>query len=267
MNNIQGEVIDKYWRWKKTHTTCWELQNFLCDLIGNDLVEEIEGGIVAESHSRTEVLREFVAYCHSNINFPEEVDFAQQVKNKVDDFLKDGGVNSSEMENNEQTPTVDKINEMKPNNLNYLKLVQDMNDMLENDFCMDMDCKLHLHDGRDKNSFTQEEAQQMADLIGKLYTLSHYWYCHCGLGKGYGADQPKTTSTDIKEIKKEFDVIVNLMIDWNYGTIYKQYDREETTEILAEDTLKYTKDLWELVAPHLSNKSELKKEAVREGEK
>lgn len=94
--------------------------------------------------------------------------------------------------------TINEQTEMKPNNLNYLKLVQDMNDMLENDFCMDMDCKLHLHDGRDKNSFTQEEAQQMADLIGKLYTLSHYWYCHCGLGKGYEADQPKTTSTDIE---------------------------------------------------------------------
>lgn len=74
---------------------------------------------------------------------------------------------------------------MKPNKLNYLKLVQDMNDLLETDFCFDMDCKLSLNDGRDKNSFTQEEAQQMAKLIGELYTLSHYWYCGCGKGKGY----------------------------------------------------------------------------------
>ncbi len=62
---------------------------------------------------------------------------------------------------------------------------------------------------------------------------------------------------DIEEIKKEFDIIVNLLIDWNYGTIYKQYDREETTEVLAEDTLKYTNDLWELVKPHFQPRNEV----------
>ena len=102
--------------------------------------------------------------------------------------------------NNKELTELRKEEEMKPNDLNYLKLVRDMNDMLENDFCMDMDCKLHLHGGRDKNSFTQEEAQQMADLIGKLYTLSHYWYCHCGLGKGY--ELTKTTQSN-DEIKRE----------------------------------------------------------------
>lgn len=57
--------------------------------------------------------------------------------------------------------------------------------------------------------------------------------------------QPKTTSTDIEELRKEFD------------------------ELLAGQYWKFvTRDaIWNLFAPHLSNKSELKKEAVREGEK
>lgn len=87
---------------------------------------------------------------------------------------------------------------MKANKLNYLKLVKDINDILEDDFCMDMDCKLNLNDGRDRNSFTQEEAQQMAKIIGSLYTLSHYWYCHCGLRTKYDLSKPTTT-----KLKKE----------------------------------------------------------------
>lgn len=86
--------------------------------------------------------------------------------------------------------------EMKPNSLDYLSLVKDMNEILETDFCMDMDCKLNLHGGRDKNSFTQEEAQTMAKMLGQLYTMSHYWYCVCGLGSKYKIDTQNPNSKD-----------------------------------------------------------------------
>lgn len=58
--------------------------------------------------------------------------------------------------------------------------------------------------------------------------------------------QPKTTSTDIEELKKEFEKEAESV---KFGF---EFDKEE---------------IWNFFLPHLSNKSELKKEAVKEGEK
>lgn len=50
----------------------------------------------------------------------------------------------------------------------------------------------------------------------------------------------------MEKLKQQFEKIVQEMIDWNTGTIYKLYDTEETCEVLEEDTRKYIKQLWEL---------------------
>jgi hypothetical protein len=46
--------------------------------------------------------------------------------------------------------------------------------------------------------------------------------------------------------QEEWGDIVQEMIDWNYGTIHKQYDRDETCEVLEEDTRKYCNKLKDL---------------------
>jgi len=45
-----------------------------------------------------------------------------------------------------------------------------------------------------------------------------------------------TTNTQGASWEDSFDEDVEELIDWNYGTIHKQYDRDETCEVLEEDT-------------------------------
>lgn len=56
----------------------------------------------------------------------------------------------------------------------------------------------------------------------------------------------------IEETKKEFDQIVQDLCDWNYGTVYKEYDREEEVEVLEEDTKEYAEKLWKLFEQRLT---------------
>ena len=65
--------------------------------------------------------------------------------------------------------------------------------------------------------------------------------------------QPKTTSTDIEELKKEF----NKQFTDGYGFTHQDYRLRDGGSTLI-------KDIWNFFLPHLSNKSGLKKEAVRE---
>lgn len=51
------------------------------------------------------------------------------------------------------------------------------------DLMLDVDCKLHMNDGRDKNSFTQEEAQEMGERLLKIYELSHNIVSSCCRGR------------------------------------------------------------------------------------
>ena len=55
--------------------------------------------------------------------------------------------------------------------LDYKQMLIDIDDLVDNDFGFDMDCKANLHDKPDK--FTQEEALQMAQIIGDVYSISH----------------------------------------------------------------------------------------------
>lgn len=47
------------------------------------------------------------------------------------------------------------------------------------DFMLDVDCKLEMNNGRDKNSFTQEEAQEMTKRLTDIYQLSHNVVASC----------------------------------------------------------------------------------------
>lgn len=41
--------------------------------------------------------------------------------------------------------------------------------------------------------------------------------------------------------------LIQELIDWNYGTVYKGYDNEELAECLEEDTRKYIAKIIEAV--------------------
>jgi len=57
--------------------------------------------------------------------------------------------------------------------LNYLKMLKDIENKVEDDFVFNMNCK------RMPNSkpYTQKEAEQMADLLGSVYSISHCIHC------------------------------------------------------------------------------------------
>lgn len=51
------------------------------------------------------------------------------------------------------------------------------------DFMQDMECKLYLNGGRDKNTFTQEEAHEMVKLLLDVFSISHGAVSPCCEGK------------------------------------------------------------------------------------
>lgn len=57
--------------------------------------------------------------------------------------------------------------------LNYKKIAEDVNDLVQTDFVFDMDCK-QIPGSKD---YTQEEAVKMANLIGRIYSISHCVTC------------------------------------------------------------------------------------------
>jgi hypothetical protein len=60
--------------------------------------------------------------------------------------------------------------------MDYRKMIQDINKLVETDFCYDMATKEAF-----SRKFTQEEAIKMADLLGKVYMISHSEHCKaCG---------------------------------------------------------------------------------------
>lgn len=57
--------------------------------------------------------------------------------------------------------------------LDYKKMLKDINKLVQTDFCFEMDMKRLP----DSDKYTQEEAQEMADLIGNVYSISHCTTC------------------------------------------------------------------------------------------
>lgn len=63
-------------------------------------------------------------------------------------------------------------------NLDYLKMLREIDNIVQDDFTAEMETKLRLHDKPDK--FTQEEAQIMAKKLTDVYVIAHGISCVCG---------------------------------------------------------------------------------------
>ena len=75
------------------------------------------------------------------------------------------------------TPTNKAISNEEPPHRDFEKMVSEINDLVETDFSFDMSCKRGLPDQKD---FTQDEAKEMAGIIGQVYSIAHGITCICG---------------------------------------------------------------------------------------
>lgn len=57
--------------------------------------------------------------------------------------------------------------------MNYLKMLEDIEELVNNGFCYDMSAKQIPK----MKEYNQEEAKQMANIIGKIYLISHSIHC------------------------------------------------------------------------------------------
>jgi hypothetical protein len=57
--------------------------------------------------------------------------------------------------------------------LNYKKMIKDINNLVENDFCAEMEYKLLPK----SKPYTQKEAKEMSDIISRVYLVSHCLHC------------------------------------------------------------------------------------------
>ena len=57
--------------------------------------------------------------------------------------------------------------------MNYRKMLEDINNLVDTDFCAEMEMKTLPKSG----SYTQMEAEEMSKLLAKVYSISHCLYC------------------------------------------------------------------------------------------
>ena len=89
---------------------------------------------------------------------------------------------------------------MKPSNpkqekvvkLNYKKMVEDIDELVETDFCFDMDCRA-IHP---KQPFTHEESIKMRDILMKIYSIAHCNTCTACQGKYLSTSLPKSRQSN-----------------------------------------------------------------------
>lgn len=63
--------------------------------------------------------------------------------------------------------------------LDYKRMLDAILPFVEDDFMFDVDCKLNLH--KEKEIFTQQEAQEMGRRLLEIYTIAHCIECEaCG---------------------------------------------------------------------------------------
>ena len=65
--------------------------------------------------------------------------------------------------------------------LDYKKMLEDINKLVQTDFCFDMDCR----NIPNSKPFTQEEAKNMANIIGNIYSIAHCTTCKACQSKYY----------------------------------------------------------------------------------
>ena len=73
--------------------------------------------------------------------------------------------------------------------LNYKKMLEDIDKLVETDFAFDMECK-QLPNSK---PYTQKEAKEMQSLLGQVYLISHCLHCT--------ACQTKYLSTPLTSMK------------------------------------------------------------------
>lgn len=57
--------------------------------------------------------------------------------------------------------------------LDYKKMLQDIDELVSTDFVFDMDC----HNLPTSEKFTQKESLEMARLLGRVYSIAHGIHC------------------------------------------------------------------------------------------
>lgn len=57
--------------------------------------------------------------------------------------------------------------------LNHLKMLEEIDDLVETDFCFNMDLKTMPR----SKKFTQKEAHEMAQLLERIYLIAHCIHC------------------------------------------------------------------------------------------
>ncbi len=67
--------------------------------------------------------------------------------------------------------------------MNQKQMLEDINDLVSNDFCHDMSAKLVGYFAKEE-PYTQEDASCMAQLIGKVYSIAHQIHCDACLERG-----------------------------------------------------------------------------------
>ena len=74
---------------------------------------------------------------------------------------------------------------MKTKKLDYKKMVEDINELVDNDFVADME-RISLEKENIKIThprFSQDDAKEMAKILTKIYVISHAFYCPACMGK------------------------------------------------------------------------------------
>ncbi len=64
--------------------------------------------------------------------------------------------------------------------MKYKQMVEDINQIVDNDWASEMELKLLP----ESSKYTQQEAKDMAIAIGQVYKISHGIYCICGFKYG-----------------------------------------------------------------------------------
>ena len=57
--------------------------------------------------------------------------------------------------------------------LDLKRMIKEIDSLVENDFCADMEMKLIFK----SKAYTQKEAKEMADIISSVYSISHCIHC------------------------------------------------------------------------------------------
>lgn len=77
-----------------------------------------------------------------------------------------------------QTNTKQKGSEKK---LDYKKMVEDINNLVETDFAEDMSMRANITHSGKHQEIKQEDAREMASLLARVYLISHCVHCEsCG---------------------------------------------------------------------------------------